>query len=768
MTTLNDLDFEDWLEKESQAMNVLAEEGPAGPSAPAAEAKRPPAAAVSGESAPAAGASAPEKGPETLLDAVEGPAPEAEKEPETAEAPFAEPAFAQAEEVPAPEEPPVRPQTTAILPDDIPHPQSTARRPGPSFEQEREQPREPRRPAQPQRAPQPPRREPPAPPQWDARWEEPPRRRGSILRWLIPVAAALVVLVASLAVCVSLAGRVAKLTTIYPNVSVNGVTVGGMTVEEAAQALGDPADRYENASVTVNFPTGDAVTVTAQDLGLKPLDGTGFAQLAYSYGRGGSMLANWQAYRSCQKQPVDLKAEMDQTSEPDTRLLSELVTPVVQRVNESLGTTEVNVGEDAITIVKNSGLIRADAADVCAVILEAFEQEKYDPIDYQMPDPSSQTQPDQTGAVDVGALLRQLYDEVYVAPVNAAYDPATGGVTQAVQGVRFDMDEARRLWEQTAEGETVTIPLIREDPEITADQLSGELFSDVLAEKSTTLAGSSYARINNITLAAKAMNGTVIQPGEKFDYNTCLGERTTAKGYQSAGAYENGQHTTAIGGGICQGSSTLYYCTLYANLEILVRYDHYFTVNYLPLGMDATVSWGGPDFTFRNNRDFPIKIEAWVSNGYLTVRILGTDTDGSYVKITSDTWEDSQFYYAQTYRNVYDKNGALISSVKEASSRYHKAEAVTATAAPTAAPTAPPAEPPAPPVEQPPVEVTTPEPVVPTPEPAVPTPEPVVPTPEPPPVQPEQPPIEVPAPEAPPAENVTEPPAAPEGDGGSY
>ncbi len=761
MTTLNDLDFEDWLEKESQAMNVLAEEGAADVAAPAAEAKRPSAAAVSGESTPAAGASAPETGAETL-EAAKGPEPE--KEPEPAEAPFAEPAFARAAEIPAPEEPPVRPQTTAILPDDIPHPQSTARRPGPAFEQEREQPREIRRPAQPQYSPQPPRREPPAPPQWDARWEEPPRRRGSILRWLIPVAAALMVLVASLAVCVSLAGRVAKLTTIYPNVSVNGVTVGGMTVEEAAQALGDPADRYENASVTVNFPTGDAVTVTAQDLGLKPLDGTGFAQLAYSYGRGGSMLSNWQTYRACQKQPVDLKAEMDQTSEPDTQFLNELVAPVVQRVNESLGTTEVNVGEDAITIVKNSGLTRVDAADVCAVILEAFEQEKYDPISYEVPDLSSQTQPGQTGSVDIGALLRQLYDEVYVEPVNAAYDPVTGGVTQAVQGLRFDMDEARRLWEQTAEGETVTIPLIREEPEITADQLSGELFSDVLAEKSTTLAGSSYARINNITLAAKAMNGTVIQPGEKFDYNTCLGERTTAKGYQSAGAYENGQHTTAIGGGICQGSSTLYYCTLYANLEILVRYDHYFTVNYLPLGMDATVSWGGPDFTFRNNRDFPIKLEAWVSNGYLTVRILGTDTDGSYVKITSDTWEDSQFYYAQTYRNVYDKNGALISSVKEASSRYHKAEAVTATAAPTAAPTEPPAPPvEQPPAEQPPVEVTTPEPTAPI-------------TPEPPPVQtetpvepqPEQPPAEVPAPEAPPAETVPDAPAAPEGDGGSY
>ena len=161
----------------------------------------------------------------------------------------------------------------------------------------------------------------------------------------------------------------------------------------------------------------------------------------------------------------------------------------------------------------------------------------------------------------------------------------------------------------------------------------------------------------------------------------------------------------SIGGGICQGSSTLYYCALKANLSITDRWCHQFVVGYLPRGMDATVSWGWPDFKFVNSRSYPIKIAAWVSGGYLTIQILGTDVDGSYVDITNETWEDATHYYAQTYRNVYDKNGSLISSKKEAYSCYDKEEAVAATATPapqiTQAPQVPEVQAPVAPVEQP-------------------------------------------------------------------
>ena len=560
------------------------------------------------------------------------------------------------------------------------------------------------------------------------------RRRGGGWMWaLVLLAVVLLAGVIGLAVGFTYANQVAALDTIYPNVTVNGVNVGGMTVQEAAAALGDPAGRYDNAAVTVNFPTGESLTVTAQQLGLKAEDGADFAKLAYEYGRDGTLLSNFMDYRACEAKPVDIAVQRTAV-EPDMEALRALVEPVAAEVDKKLDIVQASYGEDAVTLIKNTGAAQVDVDAVCAAVRQAFVNEDYAaPI---MVTPVEPALPEGTEApgVDVQELVDALYDAVYRAPEDAVYDETTGTVKEGVQGIHIDKDEAARLWNEAAPGASVTIPYIFDDPAVMASDVSGQLFQDVLSEKSTSLSGSSSARINNITLAAKAMNGVVLQPGEEFNYNMCLGERTAAKGYQSAGAYANGEHVMNIGGGICQGSSTLYYCALYANLRITARYDHYFPVYYLPRGLDATVSWGWPDFKFVNNRTYPIKIEAYVSGGYLTVRIYGTDVDGSYVVMTSDTWEDSDFYYAQTYRNVYNKDGGLISSAAEAYSRYHKEgttsteETTSATPPPaTPAPTQPPAAPPA--AEQPPESVTPP------PETVTPPPETVTPPPEQPPEQ---------------------------------
>ena len=718
MADKENLSFEQWLEKESQAMNELYDPEfstavRAARPAPVPEEKSAPAPVQEDLSAPAEA----EDLPAPAQEDTPAPAPAAPLE-ESSEEDLPE-AGKHAAPGPAPAREPLRPQTPVRRP--VRYSGSAQQAADRQAAPERRTP--PRRPpvqtVQPDRAGRP-----GGPGRTGGGWDGNGGGRGGNrwLNWLIPLAAVLMVLVILLAVGFAQAKKVAGLDTIYPNVSVNGISVGEMTVEQAAQALGDAADRYENAAVTVNFPTGDSVTVTAQDLGLKPADGTALAQSAYDYGRDGSLLENWRTYRACKSEPVDLTGSLVRT-EPDEAAIRALVGPAVLQVNEKLGVVKADVGEDQIQLVKNLGASRVDQAEVCQKVKEAFVREDYSPIDYQLPEASGQQEDD--GA----ALLQELYDQVFVEPMDAQYDQVTGGVIQGVQGVRFDMDEAMRLWQEAQPGQTVIIPLIREDPEVTAEQLEQKLFADVLSEKSTSLAGSSAARINNITLAAAALNGTVIQPGEEFDYNTCLGERTAARGYQAAGVYSNGKHETALGGGICQGSSTLYYCAMVANLTITVRYDHYFTVNYLPLGMDATVSWGGPDFRFRNSRDYPIKIQAYVANGYLTIKLLGTDVDGSYVKITNTTWEDADFYYAQTYRNVYDKNGNLLSSTKEASSRYHKEEAETAT--PTPAPTNTPA-PTAPPAESPPAAQTTPpEPTEAPPEPTEAPPEPTEAPPEP-------------------------------------
>ena len=574
-------------------------------------------------------------------------------------------------------------------------------------------------------------------------------------RWLIPVLVVMLAAVAGLGATLYRANQIAGTDTIFPNVSVNGVNVGGMTVEEALTALSEGgADPYKDASVKVLFPENRSLVIQASDLGLSG-DVSEAARMAWSYGRtGSSPLESLRSYRAAKRSGVELT--WDAGAQIDENALRTILDKAAAEVNTELLNSSAEIGEDGVTLTKGMSASHIDTDELFAQVTRAFTEHDYADITATI----VTTESENGGEEEDRELLQSVYDTVFKEPVNAMYDKETGGVKEGEPGVSIDMEEAMLLWQEAAPGEKVFIPFVFTDPEIM--DLEGVLFRDCLAEKSTSLAGSSSARINNITLAANSMNDTILNPGEIFDYNSCLGQRTAARGYQSAGAYSGGKHVSEIGGGICQGSSTLYYCAMHANLEITERYCHYFVVSYLPWGMDATVSWGGPDFRFMNSRDYPVKIKAWVSNGQLTVQIWGTNVDGSYVRITNDTWEDSQYYYAQTYRTVYAADGTQLSHEKEAYSSYAKYEAGEETPAPVSptTPTPPPTqvpedtpEPTPEPTDPPSSSTSTPPPTAaPT---AVPTAAPTDP-PAPPPTDPPAPP-----PTDPPAPPPTDPPAPP-------
>lgn len=137
----------------------------------------------------------------------------------------------------------------------------------------------------------------------------------------------------------------------------------------------------------------------------------------------------------------------------------------------------------------------------------------------------------------------------------------------------------------------------------------------------TTKTTANSKRNTNVKLAAQAINGTVLQPGEEFSFNGTVGERTEAKGYKGAAAYNNGEVVEEIGGGVCQVSSTLYNAVLKAGLKTTVRRSHTFEPSYVTPGTDATVSWGGPDYKFVNNSSAAIGIRASYADQTTTVSI---------------------------------------------------------------------------------------------------------------------------------------------------
>ena len=482
---------------------------------------------------------------------------------------------------------------------------------------------------------------------------------------LIAAAAVAAVITAGAAVGVS---AVSKVDTIFPNVTVDGLEIGGLTLAETAEKLsangyGDLTDKR----VSVTLPADYTLTVSAEEVCTEtPV--SDIALMAWDACKGGSAVGNAVTYLRCALGGMEL--ESGAALNVDAAAVQGAVENAAGEVRRALLGNDLVVGEDAIRVVKGAQSVALDTKELTDMIVTAFREENYTTLNY-----AAEIEP--SAELD----LSSVYDAVYVEKQDAYYDGKIKGVVPETVGVSFDVDGARKLWNSAAYGEEVRIPLVLDPPEVTAASLEALLFRDRLSAKTTSLAGSSGNRINNVTKAAESIDGLILMPGEEFSYNPALGERTKENGYLMAGAYSGGQTVQEYGGGICQVSSTLYYCTLYANLQITARTCHMFPVGYLPPGLDATVSWGGPEFKFVNDREYPIRIDASVDEGgkNVTVELWGTDTDGSYVEMTYDTWYvfDTTYtdvctgYKAQTFRSVFDKDGKLLSRKTESTSTYN-------------------------------------------------------------------------------------------------
>lgn len=118
-----------------------------------------------------------------------------------------------------------------------------------------------------------------------------------------------------------------------------------------------------------------------------------------------------------------------------------------------------------------------------------------------------------------------IRSEVAAEPADAYLDKETREIVPSVTGVDFDTAQAQAVLDAAGEGETVSVPLLLTEPELTTAKLEANLFKDVLGSGSTTCAGPSN-RWYNIDLAAKRLNGTILLPGETFSYNDTVGPYT--------------------------------------------------------------------------------------------------------------------------------------------------------------------------------------------------------------------------------------------------
>lgn len=224
--------------------------------------------------------------------------------------------------------------------------------------------------------------------------------------------------------------------------------------------------------------------------------------------------------------------------------------------------------------------------------------------------------------------IDKIHDEIYKEAKDAYYTKNPFAVYPEVEGVDFNVEEAKALLEEEKEEYIIKLKITK--PKVTISQIGSEAFPDQLATFTTRFDVSDVDRSTNLKIACQKINGKVILAGETFSYNKALGARTAAAGYKNGKIYEAGQVVDGIGGGICQISSTLYNSVLLADLEIVERRNHQFVTSYVGPGRDATVVYGVTDFKFKNTRQYPVRISATAQNGIATISIYGIKEENEY------------------------------------------------------------------------------------------------------------------------------------------
>lgn len=218
---------------------------------------------------------------------------------------------------------------------------------------------------------------------------------------------------------------------------------------------------------------------------------------------------------------------------------------------------------------------------------------------------------------EVSALVQQLAGKLAQLPRSAFVDPQSGGIVPEIPGWQLDIPlTTERIMDATANSRVLPV-LIQLDPEISTAHFNS--IREEIGAYQTWIGGGGN-RAANIILATTSLNNYLLLPGEIFSFNKATGPRTAERGYRPAPVIVGHTIVPGLGGGICQVSTTLYNSVLRAKLEVVERYPHSQPIDYVPLGMDATVA-DSLDFRFCNNSDHLIMIRASNWGGSVDVQI---------------------------------------------------------------------------------------------------------------------------------------------------
>ncbi|MBQ4629692.1 MAG: VanW family protein [Clostridia bacterium] len=447
---------------------------------------------------------------------------------------------------------------------------------------------------------------------------------------------------------------------IFDGVYVGEVHLGGLTESEATKLL---AKKFPTGEINVRLRCEDKeFDIYGSQVDLKA-DYSSSAKAAAKLGKNGSIFKKI----STMNKLKDNHRKVPLTFTCDTNMLGYAINENLQEMIVDVTQYSVEIGENSLIVTNGKDGKGVNVATVMTKISEAYMNGTINEvIDIKI----EQIEAD---SIDPDLFYKEYNREAVDAVLNRDGENYT--IEPEVIGIKLDRTETERILKENADNsEPYEIPAQIMYPEVTKEDLEAEFTDCIIATYRSDYSTSSANRKENIRLASSAINGKILNPGEVFSYNDVVGPRTEAAGYKMAHVYSGGKTVDGIGGGICQVSSTLYNAVVFADLEIVYRTNHSMPVSYVPLGRDATVSYGTIDFKFKNNKPTPVKIEIIADGTYVTVNIYGrksyikdisieTTVTGSIAYTTTEI-EDDTMYEDETKVEQTGSNGTTVEAYK--------------------------------------------------------------------------------------------------------
>jgi vancomycin resistance protein YoaR len=464
---------------------------------------------------------------------------------------------------------------------------------------------------------------------------------------------------------------------VYPNISVAGIKIGRLSVNESVTVL----------SSNIFIPTKIQLTGAGQsfDIDTKDIDlsynYSNSAQRAFNLTRSGNFFYDLSERVRILFYPKNIGLEINY----DTVKLDKVISVISGQISENpvepaiilnTGVISINKGKigtkiDADTLkiaigehlsLAKSGVIEIpiNIIDNTLTDLEADElkvraekfigkslQLKFEYVSYNLTDNDLLNLLDFKDGFSnqrLDLLFLDYSAKVSRDPQNPKFVFNNGRVTEfqpALDGIRIEKDgfkneivnSLNKLESETDKIIYFEIPVLKSPPEITTDKINNLGINELIGRGSSTYFHSIPSRVHNVVLAASRINGTLVKPGDTFSFNDTLGDVSQFTGYKQAYIISDGKTILGDGGGVCQVSTTLFRSVLNAGLPVVERQAHAYRVGYYeqgsPAGLDATVYGPSPDFKFVNNTPAHVLIQATADpkNYSLVFELYGT-SDG--------------------------------------------------------------------------------------------------------------------------------------------